>query len=187
MKRASASEEEVGGTHFRWGMDSEGRESESRWNMKSSIDISRLYFLRARSSECTVLNVETDGGIETEMESQKSMTSRKLLERHPPATREQVMQMQEAPQARPLCIPWDLRYAVSRPPHAQECWVHARHRKAQELPSTPVCRAFSGGAPGGLVFRSHVSAQMAEWYVHKALCNNTVRFRVRSPLMPPTF
>ena len=135
MKRASASEEEVGGTHFRWGMDSEGRESESRWNMKSSIDISRLYFLRARSSECTVLNVETDGGIETEMESQKSMTSRKLLERHPPATREQVMQMQEAQQARLLCTPWVLSYAVSRPPHAQECWVYARHRRRRNSPA----------------------------------------------------
>ena len=30
-------------------------------------------------------------------------------------------------------------------------------QKAQELPSTPVCRAFSGGRPGGLVISSEVT------------------------------
>ena len=52
--------------------------------MKSSIDIiSCLYFLRARSSQCAALNVETDRGIETEMESQKSVRNEQKITRAP--------------------------------------------------------------------------------------------------------
>ena len=53
--------------------------------MKSSIETSCLYFLRTRSSECAALNVETDGGIETEMESEKSVRNEQKITRAPSA------------------------------------------------------------------------------------------------------
>ena len=132
--------------------------------MKSSIDIiSCLYFLRARSSQCAALNVETDRGIETEMESQKSVRNEQKITRAPSARHTRAGDADAGGTAGETPV-HPMGFILRSQPTTPRPGVLGLRpsQKAQELPSTPVCRAFSGGAPGGLVISSEVT-YLSKW------------------------